>query len=266
VTPVAYAVHRSVKIVDGRPPEASFELLAGATAHDKLGIPASALAVGRTIRFENAIWTIVGRFEARGSLIESELWAIEQDLFTKLRRRSHSFVVARFESPEAVAEATKQFDKAGAMERYFKGWPEVAYYREFMDGLAWVQWLAAFMVVAIVIAGALIGINTMYSAVVNRLSEIGTQRVLGFSSFDIASSLVVEGAAMALIGGIAGVVAGLLVNNVPIVFSQGAFYLVVDTGVAVSGLALALGIGVFGSLLPASKGLRLTVVEALRHG
>jgi ABC-type lipoprotein release transport system permease subunit len=266
VNAVAYDVHRSVRLVEGRLPEDSFEIVAGAAIHSKLGVTADVVGVGRAISFENREWRIVGRFEAGGSLFESEFWSREEDLQTVLRRRTHSFVVVRMEDPSKVPAAMKEFEKSGAVERFFKGWPEVAYYREFMAALAWVKWLSVFMVVAVTIAGALIGVNTMYSAVVSRLHEIAAQRVLGFSAADIAGAFLVESVAISLLGGAAGVAAGLLVNDLPLNLSQGAFFLVVDWPVMAAGMGLAVVIGTLGALLPAAKGLRMGIVDAMRHG
>jgi ABC-type lipoprotein release transport system permease subunit len=217
------------------------------------------------VSFENRKWTICGTFEAGGALFESELWVRESDLLTVLRRRTHSFVVVRLEDAGKVGGALKQFERSGAVERYFKGWSEVAYYREFMGALAWLGWLSVFMVAAAVIAGVLIGVNTMYSAVVSRLGEIAVERVLGFGKIDIAVSFLVEAVAISVAGGVLGVVAGLFANDVPMTLSQGAFFLVVDGRVMAAGLGLSVVIGVVGALLPTVKGLRMGIIEAMRH-
>ena len=114
--------------------------------------------------------------------------------------------------------------------------------------------------------GADIGINTMYSAIVARLSEIAVQRVLGFGAPAIVISLMIEAVIISLAGGALGVVLGLLVNGMPMSLTQGTFFLVVDVHVLLMGLALSAGIGVVGALVPSVKGLRMGIVEAMRHG
>jgi putative ABC transport system permease protein len=266
VSSIAFEVHRSVRITSGRLPEASFEILAGSAAYSKLGVDAGSLAIGKTVSFESREWVVVGTFEASGSLFESELWASENDLMTVLKRRTHSFVVMRFVDAAAVTAATSLFEQSGAIERYFQGWPETVYYSEFVSALAWVKWLSVVMVVAVSVAGLLIGINTMYSAVMNRMGEIATQRVLGFSGFDIIVSFITEGLAISLTGGTIGVLFGFAIDNLPLNFSQGAFFLVVDAGVVATGMGLAAAVGIVGSLLPALKGVRTGILDALRHG
>lgn len=266
VGPSAWEVHRQVKIVPGgHLPEEQFELLAGCTAYTKLGVDPAALQPGKTVSFENREWTICGTFTADGALTESELWVAESDLQTVLRRRTHSFVVARFESPDEVRDATRLFSKSGGVERFFKGWPEKEYYRQFAEAMAWVSWLSLFMVAAITAAGALIGVNTMYTAITTRMHELATLRVLGFKRRHIAAAILVESVAISLLGGVVGALAAFAANDVPVKLSQGAFFLTVDVTVVAASAALAGVIGVVGALLPSVKPLRLTIVEALRH-
>ena len=265
VLPIAYAVHRSVEIVEGRLPENDFELLAGATAHVKLAVPAERLAVGQKVRFENKEWTVCGRFSAGGAMIESETWVQEQNLQTVLCRQTHSFVISRFESPDAAQAGLAQFERTGAVQRTFKAWAETAYYREHTKSLTWVFWLSVSMVAAVALAGCLIGMNTMYTSIITRLKEIATLRVLGFPRRSVLWTTGLESAVMALMGGVAGVLPGMLVNDLPMRFSHGAFYISVAPVVMLAGLALSLVIGLLGTLFPVFKGLRLGVADALRR-
>ncbi|MHC4915578.1 MAG: ABC transporter permease [Planctomycetota bacterium] len=265
VQPIAYEVHRCVRVTGGRLPEGSFEILAGETSHVKLGVPAEALAPGKKVTFEGRDWTICGTFEAGGSLFESEFWTKESDLQTVLRRRTHSFAVVRLESSARAPEALAAFSRTGALQKYFKGWTEAAYYRDFTGGIAWIRWLATAMVLVITVAGALIGVNTMYTAMISRTREIATQRVLGFSRTDILFSLTVESAAVSLLAGAVGAAGGLLLNGFAMRLSQAAFFLVADLPVVAVGIGLALFVGVAGALLPAAHGLRLNIARALRR-
>jgi ABC-type antimicrobial peptide transport system permease subunit len=266
VAPLAYEVHRAVRVAAGKLPEEQNEILVGETAHVKLGVAKESLAVGETVKFEGKDWTISGKFAAGGALVESEVWIDVNTLKELLRRSTATFVVARMESRPAVAKAMPAFATSGGIERYFKGWPEKAYYQEFGNALAWLSWLSILMVVIITGAGALIGTNTMYTAVLNRMREIATHRVLGFSRADILMALLTESVILALAGGLAGLAATLLVNGLPLKLSYGAFYLVVDWVVLATGAGLALFIGLIGGLVPIIKGLRLTIVAGLRYG
>ncbi len=266
VDPIAYDVHDSLRVTDGQLPRPTgVEVLVGSMAHIKLGVPAEAVAVGEKIEFEGLEWTVVGHFVDSGSLIESEIWVPQEAMMTFMRRRTHSLVVVKFESPEDAHDATALFSQSGAIERYFKGWSERGYYRQFTDTLAWIFWLSVFMVCLVALAGVLIGVNTMYTAIVSRMGEIATQRILGFTKLDITVSLLAESVMIALVGGALGCAAGYILDDMPMKLSQGAFSLSVDWLVVVLALGLAAITGVLGALLPTVKSLRLSIIEALHY-
>lgn len=261
VESVAYDVHPAIRVVEGRLPEQPFEILAGATAHIRFGVPA--LPLGSTVSFENQEWRVVGRFAAGGGLHEGELWVRAADLLTSLRRRTYSLVVTRMESRDAAAAALAQFSTAGPVERSFKGWVESAHYREALGGLAWLFWVARLMLAAVLIAGALICVNTMLTAVGRRLRELATQRVLGFTRVDLAGGLVIEALLLAVIGGAAGLAAGHWVAGWSLALNQNAFFLTVDGAVATTALGLAALIGACGALASCWRALRLPIVAGL---
>ena len=265
VEPMAWDVHRSVTVVSGHRPQESFELMVGVMAHVKMGVRPRELISGRTVRFEGRDWTICGTFAAESSLLESEFWVRQEDLLTVMRRRAHSFVVARFKTPADVQAATALFSKSGAIEKHFKGWPERQYYRQFTDVFRWVYWLSVLMVITVTAAGALIGINTMYTAIISRMDEIATLRILGFGKLDITLAILTESAVICLLGATLAAAAGRLIHNVPMTLTQGVFNLSVDGVAIAAALAVGLLIGVLGALIPAIKGLRLSIVEALRY-
>lgn len=262
---VAYDVHKSMRIVEGRLPESENEVLVGKTTHIKMGVDAARLKPGNSLFFEGEEWVIAGRFEAGGSLVESELWMDGEALKRILRRTSESFAVVRMSSEKDVTAGLGEFSRTGALERYFKGWSERGYYDEFGSVLSWVLWLSVIMVITITAAGALIGANTMYTAVMSRMREIATYRVLGFTSGDVVTTFLAESIVLAVLGGILGVIAGSAVNGLPFKMSYGAFYLTVDAVVVSVGLGLSLFVGIAGCVMPIWNGLRLTVVEGLQH-
>ena len=265
VRDVAYEVHKSLSVVEGTLPQKEYDILIGDMVFVRLGVDKAALKPGMKLKFEGQDWNICGIFQAEGSLFESEMWVKEQTLKTVLRRTTDTFAVVKLESPEKATQATGMFSQAGAYEKYFKGWVERGYYKQFGKTADWIFWLSLVMVVSIVVAGALIGINTMYTAIMNRMQELGTLRVLGFRKFDILLSLVMESMLLAFIGGAIGLAAGSFVNNIPMKFSSGAFYMIVDTPVILAGIALSAFIGLSGAILPAIKALKVPIMEALRQ-
>ena len=105
----------------------------------------------------------------------------------------------------------------------------------------------------------------MYTAIVTRMSEIATLRVLGFKRRHIAVALLAESLLMARLGGALGALAGLFVRDLPFKLSQGAFFLTVDAVVLAAAAGLSAFIGIAGALLPSISLLRLSILGAMRH-
>ncbi len=112
------------------------------------------------------------------------------------------------------------------------------------------------LVAAIMAVGSgFAAMNSMYAAVARRASEIGTLRVLGFSKASILASFLVESLVVSILGGIAGCLLVLPLNNL-------------KTGMgslrpSPRWLSFALIIGALGGLLPA-QAARKEILEALR--
>lgn len=106
--------------------------------------------------------------------------------------------------------------------------------------------------------------NTMAQAVRERTSEIGVLKTLGFSSTSVLLMVLAESVLLVLIGGVAGL--GLAMLAGPAVGqASGGMINLPPVGMRswVLGLGLMLAIGVVIGLLPALRGMRLPIVDAL---
>jgi len=119
--------------------------------------------------------------------------------------------------------------------------------------------------------GAIIGaMITMYSAVANRISEIGTLRALGFHRSSILTAFLAESLITGLIGGTAGLVLASFLQFFTIstlnfqTFSELAFSFELSFWTALKSISVALIMGLAGGLLPALKASRMKIVDALR--
>jgi len=128
------------------------------------------------------------------------------------------------------------------------------------------------LVVALILAiGSIFGaMNTMYSAVARRTSEIGVLRVLGFSRVNVLLSFVIESIMLALAGGILGELLGILVaystglSSELMNVGEFIFRFRLTSGAFLSGMVAAIAIGAIGGLLPAWRASRIAVTESLR--
>src|SRR6266581_1387045 len=81
---------------------------------------------------------------------------------------------------------------------------EVHYYAAQTKTALPFRFLGNFLAVAMSIGAIFAAMNTMYASVGARTREIGTLRVLGFRRRSILLSFLIEGALLALVGGVLG--------------------------------------------------------------
>ena len=94
VTPTAYLVHKQVRIVQGRAPRPGHdEVMVGQLAATRIGWQPEALAVDKTLWFDNRPWSIVGAFAASGTVMDAEIWCPLSDLQIAAKRHSLSCIL-----------------------------------------------------------------------------------------------------------------------------------------------------------------------------
>ena len=122
--------------------------------------------------------------------------------------------------------------------------------------------LAAIATISLIVGG--IGImNIMLVSVTERTREIGIRRAVGARARDVLQQFLVEAVALALIGGVLGILVGFLAMLVV------TYALQWPASVSFIAVCLAFGIaavtGVFFGFYPAQRASRLDPIDALRH-
>lgn len=265
----AFEVRDNVSISEGRMFEpGKNEILVGRAAQEEF----EGLDVGSTIRFGLTDWSIVGVFEAGGSVSESELWT-DALVLQGAYRRGSSFqsVRVKLESEDSLAE----------LEDYLKSDPRIdpdvlserEYYSSQAENLSGFIRTVGYPLTILMSIGAVFGaLNSMYSSVTVRGKEIATLRALGFGPFAVLCSTIVESTLLALAGGLlGGVLAFVVFNGFQVSTLNGAsfsavvFNFAVTSDLLVQGMKLALIIGIVGGFFPAIRAARLPVAQALRE-
>jgi putative ABC transport system permease protein len=269
VGPNAFAVRPNVRIVEGRRFETGRnELIVGRGAAGQFG----GLEVGRTLRFGQSEWTVVGVFDAGGTYSDSELWC-DAGVLQPAYRRGSTFqtVYAKLESPGAFTTFKDALTTDPRLD--LKVVRETDYFAEQSQMVSTLITTLGAGVALLMGVGAVFGaINTMYSAVAARTREIATLRALGFGGGPVVVSVLAESLLLAVAGGaIGGAVAYVAFNGFRTstinwqTFSQVAFAFAVTPGLIVAGIVYALVMGLLGGLLPAVRAARLPIVAALRE-
>lgn len=234
-----------------------------------LGKEFEGFELDQTVTFNNTRWTVVGIFAADGSVFESEIWAdlpVLQSLFK--RTGAVQTVRARLTSPAAIETLRAYSDNDPRLKLDVMS--EAAYFAQqasnTSDLIQKLGWPLAIAMAFGSLAGAL---NTMYSSVATRATEIATLRAIGFGGFSAFVGTLVESLILAAIGGVIGAAATFLIfdgftaSTMGGSFSQVVFNFQLSPRLIGDGLLLALVIGLFGGLFPALRAARMPIVAGL---
>lgn len=268
-SPRAFEVRPSVRIINGRAFEPGLtELVVGSNAARAY----AGFELGRQVRFGGANWTVVGVFDAGGSAFDSELWCDANVLNQVFQRPQNTFqsVTVRLTGAEALRELK---DAATADPRLtVQVDREVEYYEKQSRQLTTLITELGTLIAGVMAIGAVFAaLNTMYSAVAQRVREIATIRALGFGGTAVVASFLLEALLIALAGGLLGCVLVLPLNGLTTgtmnwqTFSHLSFAFLVTPGLLAAGLFFSLLMGVVGGLPPALRAARLPVAAALRE-
>jgi putative ABC transport system permease protein len=225
--------------------------------------------VGRIVTFGTSRWTIVGMFEAGGSVFESEIWAdlpVVQSLFNRLN--FVQTVRVRLDRPASLAALKSYNDNDPRLKLDVKS--EAAYFADqasaTSDLIQTLGWPLAIAMAFGALAGAL---NTMYSSVAARAVEIATLRAIGFGGFPAFVGTLIESLVLACIGGLVGAAAtwlifdGFTASTLGGNFTQVVFNFRLSPALIGQGVLLALIVGLIGGLFPAIRAARMPIVAGL---
>lgn len=263
----AFQIRPEISIVEGRSFETGrTEMIAGRGAVAEF----EGVETGATIELRNSPWTIVGMFEADGSVYESEVWAdlaTAQSIFR--REGGVSSMRVRLASPDVADVLSQRMEDDPRLDLTLTG--EDEYFRNQSQQLTVLIESFGYAVAAIMAVGAIFAaLNTMYTAVSTRTVEIATLRALGFGGMPVVASVVLEALLLALLGGAVGAAVayfgfnGWTVSTLGGSFSQVAFDFAVTPELLVFGIVWAVALGLIGGLFPAVRAARLPITTALR--
>jgi putative ABC transport system permease protein len=225
--------------------------------------------LGQELSFAGRAWTVVGVFDAGKTAFDSEIWGDVEQMMQAFRRQSYSSVIARLATRESIVPLKARLDEDPRLKVDLKREPQ--FYADQSAGLSTFITLLGMALSVIFSAGAMIGATiTMYAAVATRTGEIGTLRALGFQRSSILVAFLAEALLLALVGGLAGLVAASFLTAITVSttnfqsFSELAFSFVLTPTIVLYAIAFALVMGFVGGFLPAIKASRMKIVDALR--
>ncbi|MBI4663909.1 MAG: ABC transporter permease [Verrucomicrobia bacterium] len=223
--------------------------------------------VGAQFKTGSHTLTVVGWLDGARSAFDSEVWMDANEARSIYHRDNYSSILARVVNETAGAALASRIESDKRLP--LRALPEVQYYSAQTMTAMPIRILGNFLATAMSIGAVFAAMNTLYASVGARTREIGTLRVLGYRRRSILSSFLVEGALLALVGGILGCILSLPMHGYSTgtisfeSFSEVIFEFSLTPWLMAKGLIFAVAVGLVGSLLPALRAARLPPIVAL---
>jgi putative ABC transport system permease protein len=173
--------------------------------------------------------------------------------------------VARVDDPKRSEQVAAAIDALSAnSDHETKSQTEQAFNLAFIKQLGDIGLIVGAIMAAVFFTLILLTGNTMAQAVRERIPELAVLKTLGFSSLSVLGLVLAEAVLLIVLGGVLGL--GLAQVLLPAVNAGSGgrmnFPPIGATTWAI-GIALMIGIGIVVGILPALRGMRLRIVDAL---
>jgi putative ABC transport system permease protein len=231
--------------------------------------------LGKEVRWNNIPCEVIGYGSKQGSALGNSL---DNWIIIPLTTYNKNFGTQQdsLRITSRAGSAAKIQESVDEVRQIMRGRHHLAYAKpddfaiETSDSFLslWKDISSSFFAVMIAIAsislvvGGIVIMNIMLVSVTERTREIGVRKALGARRSDILLQFLIESSTISVIGGAIGVLCGVLVASI----ITWAFSLPssVQLWSVISGLIVALSVGLFFGTYPASKAAKLDPVEALR--
>ncbi len=266
IGPESLKLRPQVHLVEGRMPRpGAAEVIAGKSIAQRF----KGGGLGETLRFGMRDWRVVGVFAAGTTGFNSEIWGDADQLMQAFRRPVYSSVLFRLRDTTEFSKVKERIEHDPRLTLEAKR--ETRFYLDQSEAMATFLRVLGLVLTVIFSLGAVIGaMITMYAAVANRVTEIGTLRALGFQRGSIMAAFILESLFLGLLGGIAGTVAAAFMQLITIstmnwqTFAELAFTFTMTPAIVVKSLAFSAVMGLAGGALPSFRAARMQIVDALR--
>ena len=269
VGPEALVLRPETQLVAGRLFEPGRrEAIIGRAVEERLGGP----SIGSSITLPDGDWKVVGIFSSGGGSHESEILTDASSLMSTYHSSDFNSVTVRLASPQDFP----RFSAALASDPTLavKAQREDEYYAAVSRPISRLLKITAYSLGCIMAFGAAFGaLNTMFSAVRRRRTEIATLRAIGFGGISVIASVVTEALLLGLVGALLGALAaGLLLDGARVstmlsmeTFSHITFGLEVGPGIVLIGVLFALAIALVAGVFAARQAARISIAAGMRE-
>ena len=234
-------------------------------------------ALGKTILIDGINYTIVGVLEKRkqyliGDDSQDKIAKVPYRTYQKHHPQDHEGFIAAMAYPGKMAQAQDEVTTVLRTRRHVPPNQSNNFGIDTADAIAdqfrQIMSMTFLMTIVVSSIGLLVGgvgvMNIMLMSVTERTHEIGVRKAIGAKRGDIVRQFLTEAIVLTGAGGVVGVVFGMVgAKGISMIFTT--LTTTVPLWAVISGVAVAMSVGLFFGMYPAIKAARLDPVEALRY-
>jgi putative ABC transport system permease protein len=231
--------------------------------------------IGKTVTFGTTKFTVIGVLSAKGSdgqtdsddIVFAPYTTVQETLTGRSTSLSQIIVQAASSkktdaaSAEVTATLRTTHKLSGSASNNFQVLNQASLLETSNStNRVFTVLLGAVAAISLLVGG--IGVmNIMLVTVTERTREIGIRKAIGAKKADILGQFLVEAVLVSVLGGLAGVMAGLVGSRFTIV---GVHPVVAPYSIALA-FGVAVAVGLFFGMYPANRAAALRPIDALRH-
>jgi len=223
-------------------------------------------AIGKTIRFENQRFKVIGVIEKTGDNEQDRSIIIPyKSTFGSINPDKTFWSIYLGVESEDNVEMAKQKAEDTLLKRYGEDDFSVTEQSEILSTIDQIfavinGFLIAIGSISLIVGG--IGImNIMFASVTERTKEIGIRRAVGATEKDILYQFLTESVMLSAFGGIVG----LLLSIVIVLIIRRFFPASINALAVILALGISSAIGIFFGVFPARRASKLPPIEAIRY-
>jgi putative ABC transport system permease protein len=234
-------------------------------------------AVGKTVLIDGINYTIVGVLEKRKQYLISDdsqdkIAKIPYRTYQKHHPQDHEGFIAAMAIPGKMPQAQDEVTNVLRIRRRVPPNQPNNFGIDTADAIAdqfrQIMSMTFLMTIVVSSIGLLVGgvgvMNIMLMSVTERTHEIGVRKAIGAKRGDIVRQFLTEAIVLTGAGGVIGVMLGMIgAKGISMIFKS--LTTTVPVWAVISGVAVAMSVGLFFGMYPAVKAARLDPVEALRY-